>query len=176
MAMMVLILYAGTVQADGWSPLYVASDNCRVEVVRALIKAGADVGQATVSWGAAWWGCGLGAVRCVVYGVLCDACGLVGVVRWWYGLVWWRAGALAVSVLIVYVGTVQTDGWTPLLIASGKGHVEVVRALLEAGADVGQAMVSRACSVGGDFCELSALHSTLSYPWQCFSSPFLIYR
>ncbi len=38
-------------QTDGWSPLYVASQKDHVEVVRALVVAGADVGQATVSEG-----------------------------------------------------------------------------------------------------------------------------
>ncbi len=56
---------------------------------------------------------------------------------------------MAMLVLMLYVGTVQTDGASPLFIASEKGHVEVVRALLGAGADVGQAMVSRSCSVVG---------------------------
>jgi hypothetical protein len=35
----------------------------------------------------------------------------------------------------------QTDGWTPLLIASEKGHVDSVRALVELGAAVNQAKV-----------------------------------
>ena len=35
----------------------------------------------------------------------------------------------------------QTDGWTPLLIASQNGHVEAVRALVELGAAVNQAKV-----------------------------------
>ena len=35
----------------------------------------------------------------------------------------------------------QTDGWTPLHAASQDGHVEVVRALVEAGAAVNQAAV-----------------------------------
>ncbi len=48
------------------------------------------------------------------------------------------------------LGTLQRNGWSPLLIASQDGHVEVVRALLGAGADVGQADVSRARSVVGD--------------------------
>ena len=43
-------------------------------------------------------------------------------------------------------GTVQTDGSSPLSIASWSGHVDVVRALVEAGAAVDQADVSR--SVG----------------------------
>ena len=46
----------------------------------------------------------------------------------------------------------QTDGWTPLLIASFNGHVEAVRALVELGAAVNQAKVGLldvcgACSV-----------------------------
>jgi ankyrin repeat protein len=37
---------------------------------------------------------------------------------------------------------VQFDGWTPLIAASGKGHVEALRALLDAGATVNLADVS----------------------------------
>ena len=44
-------------------------------------------------------------------------------------------------------GAVQTDGASPLYIASQEGHVDVVRALVEAGATVDQAMVSRCAGV-----------------------------
>jgi hypothetical protein len=49
----------GAVQASGASPLYVASLNGHVEVAVALLGAGADVGQATVSWACSVVGCGL---------------------------------------------------------------------------------------------------------------------
>jgi ankyrin repeat protein len=37
------------------------------------------------------------------------------------------------------VGQADNDGWTPLIMAAYKGHLEVVHALLEAKADVGHA-------------------------------------
>ena len=42
----------------------------------------------------------------------------------------------------VWFVVVQTDGATPLYVASKNGHVEAVRALLDAGAAVNQASVS----------------------------------
>jgi hypothetical protein len=51
-----------------------------------------------------------------------------------------------VSVCVVW----QTDGWTPLFIASHNGHVEVVRALVGAGAAVNQAAVRE--DLGGCWC------------------------
>jgi hypothetical protein len=44
----------------------------------------------------------------------------------------------------------QTDGWTPLYVASEKRHVEVVRALVGAGAAVNQATVCE--DLGGCWC------------------------
>jgi hypothetical protein len=41
----------------------------------------------------------------------------------------------------------QTDGATPLFIASQKGHVECARALLDGGAAINQAMVGFASSM-----------------------------
>ncbi len=49
--------------------------------------------------------------------------------------------------LLVCRVVLQTDGATPLFIASQNGHVECVRALLEKGAAVIQAMVSCARSM-----------------------------
>ncbi len=60
----------------------------------------------------------------------------------------------------------QVDETTPLYIASWKGHVECVRALLGAGAAVNQAMVGCArsmarccvCAVRGDAWEPVVMH------------------
>ena len=49
-------------------------------------------------------------------------------------------------------GVWQTNGATPLLIASHNGHVEVVRALVGAGAAVNQATVRDGC--GGSSCSV----------------------
>ena len=43
--------------------------------------------------------------------------------------------------------THSQDGWTPLIMAAGKGHVEVVKVLQEMGADVNIAAKVRG---GGD--------------------------
>ena len=59
-------------QTDGWTPLYAASDNGHVEVVRTLVGAGAAVNQATVceDLGGCWYlgawivGCGIAACAC----------------------------------------------------------------------------------------------------------------
>ncbi len=88
--LVLMMLFVGTVQTDGASPLYVASQNGHVEVVRALLGAGADVGQVTVSRG-------FSVAKCVGYGVVrrvadaeCSAmCGWFCVVRWWRGLFGW---------------------------------------------------------------------------------------
>ena len=48
-----------------------------------------------------------------------------------------------VSVVWLVGCVVQKDGWTPLHAASRNGRVEAVRALLDAGAAVNQASVSR---------------------------------
>jgi hypothetical protein len=48
-------------QTDGWTPLYAASDNGHVEVVMALVGAGAAVNQAAVRED--WSGCLCSGVR-----------------------------------------------------------------------------------------------------------------
>ncbi len=52
----------------------------------------------------------------------------------------WVSCAIIVLWVRLYV-VWQTDGCTPLYAASGNGHVEVVRALVGAGAAVNQAAV-----------------------------------
>jgi hypothetical protein len=58
----------------------------------------------------------------------------------------WAIMVLCVCVCVVW----QTDGWTPLYAASHNGHVEVVRALVEAGAALNQAAVRE--DLGGCWC------------------------
>ena len=70
-----------------------------------------------------------------------DVCDCVWVVLW---------AAIVGSVRVS--GVWQTDGCTPLYIASDSGHVEVVRALVGAGAAVNQARVRDDC--GGCWCSL----------------------
>jgi hypothetical protein len=54
----------------------------------------------------------------------------------------WVVWAIVVQCVRASVCVVwQTDGWTPLCIASQNGHDEVVRALVGAGAAVNQATV-----------------------------------
>ncbi len=58
----------------------------------------------------------------------------------------WAIVVLCVCVCAVW----QTDGATPLCAASQEGHVEVVRALVRAGAAVNQAAVRE--DLGGCWC------------------------
>ena len=58
---------SGVWQTNGCTPLYVASHNGHVEVVRALVGAGAAVNQAKVRWGGACQLCSV-----VRDGLLCD--------------------------------------------------------------------------------------------------------
>jgi ankyrin repeat protein len=103
-------------QTDGFTPLCVASQNGHVEVVRALVGAGAAVNQADVrdDWGGCWCSRVRDDVVACAFSSFC-MCGVRGVV--------------------------QADGATPMYIASVYGNVEVVRALVGAGAAVNQAKV-----------------------------------
>ena len=101
-------------QTDGLTPLCAASESGHVEVVRALVGAGAAVNQADVRDD--WGGCLCSGVRDDVVACACSSCACV-----------------------VFVGAVQADGGTPMYIASVYGNVEVVRALMGAGAAVNQA-------------------------------------
>jgi ankyrin repeat protein len=134
-------------QTDGLTPLYAASENGHVEVVRALVGAGAAVNQADVrdDWGCFWCSSARGGWAWGVFG----AHGVLGVVprllmlRRTGGCVPLRVNELCGpsscrgSVCVVR----QSGGITPLCATSESGHVEVVRALVGAGAAVNQATV-----------------------------------
>jgi hypothetical protein len=57
-----------------------------------------------------------------------------------------RPGKTTLFVTCVCRVVWQTDGATPLYVASCNGHVECVRALLDGGAAINHAMVSSACN------------------------------
>ena len=66
---MCCVRVSAAVQTDGRTPLYVASQKGNVEVVRALMGAGAAVNQARVRED--WGGCWCSGVRgCLVFGSL----------------------------------------------------------------------------------------------------------
>ena len=64
---MCCVRVSAAVQSDGCTPLYVASEKGHMEVVRALMVAGAGVNQARVRED--WGGCWCSGVRgCLVFG------------------------------------------------------------------------------------------------------------
>ena len=70
-------------QTDGFTPLYVASLNGHVEVVRVLVGAGAAVNQAAVwdDWGGCLCSGERDDVEACAYSILC-MCGVGGGLRW----------------------------------------------------------------------------------------------
>jgi ankyrin repeat protein len=157
------------VQDGGWTPLLVASEKGQVPVVRALLARGvplncvtstakatplllavekgqAEVVQILLAHGAdvnvarvCFWNCA-GARGSPSRVESCDAlhprtvdCAIAYPPS---SLCVWGGGRAVVGVL----GT-QVDGWTSLLIASEKGFLPIVQALLDNGADVRVARV-----------------------------------
>jgi ankyrin repeat protein len=102
-------------KSDGWTPLCAACEEGSVEVVMALVGAGAALHHTTVRH--------RGQGRRGPISLQTVSCGYF-FMRCWF---------LHVSV--------QSEGETPLCIASRNGHVDVVRALVRAGAVVDQTAV-----------------------------------
>ena len=94
------------VDADGWTPLFIASENGHLEVVRLLRDAGTDMDEACEDGGATPLHIASQNGHLEVVRLLCDA------------------GADKDKAC--------EDGSTPLYIASQNGHLEVVRLLCEA--------------------------------------------
>lgn len=100
--------------ADGATPLLVGAYDGRLEVVRLLCRAGADVDRPMRNGATALFVAAQNSHDEVVH-YLCSR------------------GADRNAAM-------QPDGWTPLLIAAQKGHLEVARCLCEQGAHVNRSM------------------------------------
>ena len=106
-------------RVHGATALHVASEEGHIAVVRSLIRAGADVNQAMTD---------------EKYGnsPLTISC--------------FRNRPLVANALLqagARVGYVRKDGFTALLMACQEGHIECVRVLIRAGADVNQAATDK---------------------------------
>ena len=119
-------LWLGLGQNDGATPLYVASENGHVDVVKALVKAGAALNQAEVC----------DRMPSCVSSVVCTRMSLG---RRTGADIFVSSGESRACACIHGLG--QNDGRTPLFIASREGHVPVVEALVTAGAALNQAKV-----------------------------------
>ncbi len=136
-----MCLWLGLGQMDGWTPLHTASLHGHVEVVEALVKAGASLNQATV---------------CDCMPVLLVECG-VHVCLWDDAHRRTCSEHCGETCMCVYpwLGLGQTGGATPLFIASENGHVEVVEVLVKAKVALNQAMVCDcipSCAAGRVWC------------------------
>ena len=146
---MLLLLEAGAekdardTEVPGYTPLLVAALNCHADSVALLIQAGADTDLATLDYGgtalhfAALSG-HVGVARLLIEG---------GANR---DLTTRSFGFIAFQRLAWQIVLTICNGATPLILAAWMGHLEVVRLLVEAGADSSHATL--------DF-GMTALHS-----------------
>jgi hypothetical protein len=182
-------------QSTGATPLLVASQNGHVECVQALLSGGAAINQAKVGCARPMALPRGVCVCCSLYACTAhrirwdEVLGLRGQGRHAHVVlegmgntvvlgcsthapVWVRSGKTAWCVTCYAVCCVvwQTDGTTPLLIASGNGHVECVRALLRGGVAINQAKVGcarpmtwpRGGCLLGDLLESACVHAWLN--------------
>jgi ankyrin repeat protein len=145
------------VQTSGATPLYIASQKGHVECVQALLRGGAALNQELVgranSMTCRCWRFVRGSIGCCMHAcVAVPPCRLVrndstvGLGCASHVPEVARAGPIC-HVFFLGHDVLQSNGATPLYVASQNGHVECVRALLGGGAASSQAKVGCAHSV-----------------------------
>ena len=135
---------------DGWTPLHAASAFGKLEVVRELLRLGANASMTVVAgeYGTPLHQAALKGHKEIVSVLLDAGCPIEVVNSDVVSALHYAAKSGAVEVIGVLiergldVNRVDKDGWTPLHVASARGKLEAVRELLRLGAKESMTVVA----------------------------------
>lgn len=152
--------------SDGWSPLMVAANNGRIDIIKKLLSAGAQINkQESTGWSALHFTVNssndpkhdyAAAARLLVEsGANANLQTDAGYTPLYLSIL--NARPKTFTALIearVDVNKPDNDGWTPLMLATNNNKVEMVKELIQAGAEIDTTTPNG----------WSALHFTVNYP------------